>query len=93
MPTISVKYPPPEDWPKFQRLCQRVLQLLWHSGNVEIYGRVGQKQHGVDLLDVSGTRPLRAGQCKLYDASKALSDHEIRAEVQKAETFPVALDF
>jgi tetratricopeptide (TPR) repeat protein len=93
MPTISVKYPPPEDWPKFQRLCQRVLQRLWHSGNVEIYGRVGQKQHGVDLLDVSGTRPLRAGQCKLYDASKSLSDREIRAEVQKAETFPVELDF
>jgi hypothetical protein len=93
MPTIPVKYPPPDDWPKFQRLCQRVLQRLWDSENVEIYGRAGQKQHGVDLLDVSGRQSLRAGQCKLYDASKPLSDREIRAEVEKAETFPVELDF
>jgi len=93
MPTIPVKYPPPEDWPKFQRLCQRVLQRLWHSENLEIYGRGGQAQHGVDLLDVSGTQPLRAGQCKLHNASKALSEREIRAEVAGAETFPLQLDF
>jgi len=93
MPTIPVKYPPPEDWPKFQRLCQRILQRLWHSENVEIYGRGGQAQQGVDLLDVSGTRPLRAGQCKLHNASRALSEREIRAEVAEAQLFPLQLDF
>jgi tetratricopeptide (TPR) repeat protein len=91
MPSIPRQFSPPINWQDFQRLALRVLQKRWQCPELELFGRPGEGQYGVDILDVSGKSPLRAGQCKRYDRAPAEAD--IRSEVEKAKTFPRPLDF
>ena len=95
MPSIPRQFPPfpPDNWQDFQRLALRVLQKRWQCPELEIFGRPGENQYGVDLLDLSGRSLLRGAQCKRYDPDTTLSKSELRAEVDKAKTFPTPLDY
>ena len=90
MPSIPRQFPP-INWQDFQRLALRVLQKRWQCPELELFGRPGESQYGVDILDVSGKSPLRAAQCKRYDHPP--TETEIRSEIEKAKTFPRSLDF
>jgi hypothetical protein len=90
MPSIPSQFPP-INWQDFQRLALRVLQKHWQCSELELFGRPGESQYGIDIIDLSGKTPLRAGQCKRYD--HAPTEAEVRAEVEKAKTFPRPLDF
>jgi tetratricopeptide (TPR) repeat protein len=76
----------------FERFCLRVLQREWACPTLELYGKRGQKQHGVDIIDVSGARPRRAAQCKHKEVGKSIGWPEIVTEIGKAKTFPKKLD-
>ena len=56
----------------FERLCLRLLKAYWNCPTLELYGRRGEGQDGIDIIDMSGEEPLRAAQCKLYDEKKTL---------------------
>jgi predicted Zn-dependent protease len=59
---------------------------------LERFGKKGEEQFGVDIFDTLGEIPMYGAQCKLKEASKSLEPAEIRAEVEKAESFPAKLD-
>jgi tetratricopeptide (TPR) repeat protein len=81
----------PANYADFERLCLRLLKAYWKCTTLELFGRRGERQSGIDILDVGGADPLRAAQCKLYDPSKTLPPAEIKAEIQAARKFRPAI--
>jgi tetratricopeptide (TPR) repeat protein len=93
MSPIRLRHEQPSNDRDFEILCLRLLRKHWNLPSLELYGRRGQKQDGVDLLDTGGTKPLRAAQCKRLDPTKAIDPLEIRGEVAKARRFRPTLDY
>lgn len=91
MAAIRLNFPPPQNESEFERLCLRLLRVHWNCPRLELYARRGEKQNGIDIIDLSGSSPLRAAQCKCYEAWKTLPPAEIEEEVRKAKTFPEPL--
>jgi hypothetical protein len=56
---------------------------------LQLYGKRGEEQTGVDIIDVGGEEKLFGAQCKLKEEYKTLPPAEIEAEVNKAKTFPL----
>jgi hypothetical protein len=84
---MNYLYPPPEDNVRFESFCVSLLRDYWPSSEPELYGRSGQSQDGVDIIDVSGVEPLRAAQCKWKSLGNILSADELRSEVTNALGF------
>jgi len=83
---------PPESEVVFEELCLEVLKRHWSRPGLERFGKKGENQYGVDIFDTLGESPEYAAQCKLKEQWKSLEPGEIRAEVEKAKTFPSKLD-
>jgi hypothetical protein len=86
MPTLhGMKLPQPKDWQEFEKITRDAMALKWKSPNLQMNGRSGQKQHGVDIygLDYLG-RPVGI-QCKNF--SGPLPIKAIEAEVANAENY------
>src|ERR1044072_1930377 len=82
------QYPQPPNEDAFEDFCLYLLRRHWNSAQVDRFGHRGEGQHGVDLIDQSGSTPLRAAQCKHHMGLKTLPPAELRAEVEKAKNFP-----
>jgi len=89
--SFRIKNRPPANPEDFERLCLRVLKAHWNCPTLELYGRRGERQHGIDIIDMSGEGPLRAAQCKRYDEGDTIPPADIRAEVEAAKKFDVRL--
>jgi hypothetical protein len=86
MPDLhSMKLPPPRDWQAFERITLDAMSLKWASPNLQLNGRPGQAQHGVDIYgsDYLG-RPVGI-QCKHYAGPLRLDT--VNAEIGNAENF------
>jgi hypothetical protein len=86
MPTISnAVLPKPKDWNEFEDMCLSSSKLRWESPNFTRFGRVGQKQDGVDIYGYNNLGQLIGVQCKntLY----SLKENIIDSEIVKAESF------
>jgi cellulose synthase operon protein C len=88
--------PPPKNWQGFERMCFDLYSRLWKTNDADMNGRRGQPQAGVDVY---GTDRVEGGrfvgvQCKGKDQDYrgALTEDELRAEIEKAETFVPQLD-
>lgn len=88
---MRLNYQPPVLSEEFERLCLELLRAHWKCPTLQLYGRRGEKQFGVDIFDEGGGPPLRAAQCKLREAGKTLSSPEIEEEVENAKTFPLKI--
>ena len=82
----------PDNEVAFELLCKRFLKHQWRCPYVERLGKRGERQYGIDLIDTSGSRPLRAAQCKHHEMHKTLPFSEVEAEVEEAKTYPHKLD-
>ena len=85
-----MQIPPPADWQDFQRLCCDLWKLIWRDPNAQEYGRLGQRQNGVDIYGrIAGGSIIGGVQCKDKDAlaAKTLTIKELRQEVKKAKAF------
>jgi tetratricopeptide (TPR) repeat protein len=82
-----MKYPFPPDEYAFEDFCVLVLRTLWSTDQVDRYGRRGQAQTGVDILDFSGGPHLRAAQCKHRKLGSPLTPADIAADVTQALSF------
>lgn len=91
MSPISQRFAIPRSKDDFEKLCRDILRQHWSRPGIEIYGKSGEGQDGVDLLDLSGQDPLVGGQCKLKEEHKSLPPAEIEAEVNKAKQFQLPL--
>jgi hypothetical protein len=88
---IPVSFPIPTDEDDFEDLCVDLLRLYWVRPGLERYGAKGQRQNGIDILDLKGVSPLHAAQCKLREYGKKLSPTDIETEVNNALGFGVSL--
>lgn len=80
---MSFRFPTPDNEDDFELLCLRFVRLFWSSSNFQQYGERGERQHGIDLIDQSARKPLRAVQCKHHEAHKTIPPAEIKEEVDK----------
>lgn len=89
---MSFRYPQPSNEDDFELFCLRFLRELWRCPSLQRYGKRGERQDGIDLIDEAGGPPLRATQCKHHEPDKTLPPAEIEAEVGKAVDSPLPLD-
>jgi len=87
MSSVRLKHRLPANEGDFERLCLALLKQHWNRPLLELYARRGEKQFGVDIIDLGDAELLHAGQCKLHESWKALTPAEIEAEVRKAREF------
>jgi tetratricopeptide (TPR) repeat protein len=89
---MSFRYPQPSNEDDFELFCLRFLRELWHCPTLQQYGKRGERQDGVDLIDEAGGPPLRAVQCKHHEPDKTVPPAEIQGEVTKALGSSLPLD-
>jgi tetratricopeptide (TPR) repeat protein len=87
MSPISQRFPIPTNDDDFEKLCLHLLRHHWSRPGLEIFGKRGERQFGIDILDVGGQTPVYAAQCKLREEHKSLAPSEIQAEVDEAKKF------
>jgi len=81
MPAIRLNFQPPANEHEFEQLCLRLFRAHWSCPTLELYARRGERQYGIDIIDLGGSIPLRAAQCKCIEPWKTLSPAEIEEEV------------
>lgn len=86
------RHNPPANSSDFEDFCARLLRRHWQCDNVQLYGRGGQLQCGVDILDLSGGDKVRAAQCKCYDHMSELAAAVFLPDVEAAKNFKPALN-
>jgi hypothetical protein len=65
MPTIaSSELPVPNSWDEFENICADLFGRIWNDHNVVRYGRMGQRQHGVDIRGQMPAGGSAGVQCK-----------------------------
>jgi hypothetical protein len=87
VPLISgCQIPPPSNWQDLEKFCAALFRAEWRDPTVQLYGRSGQSQHGVDLWGYKDGE-LIGVQCKGIESNSKLSISEILEEVEKAKQF------
>ena len=89
----ATQIPKPSDEQAFERCNEVLWRCVLKDPMAQIYGRRGQRQHGVDILgcrDGDPEQPVGI-QCKLRGDGRTLREVEVREEVEKALTFDVPL--
>lgn len=87
---INQVIPPPADWQAFERLCADLWGKIWNDEYVQLNGRQGKPQWGVDVFGKPNKGNYYEGiQCKGKNGNygQAVSADELRAEVNKAKEF------
>ncbi len=84
---MTFSFPPPKNEADFERLCVEILKAHWECANLRLYGRRGESQQGIDIINLEGPNRPRAAQCKRYDPSKPISPKLIEEAVEKAKEF------
>ena len=81
------RFPIPTNDDDFERMSLELLRRHWSRPGLEVFGKRGERQFGIDILDLSGETPVYAAQCKLKEEHKSLRPAEIQAEVDEAKKF------
>lgn len=90
----TIDLPIPTSWDEFENICADLLKCLWSDPYVVRNGRLGQRQHGVDIygrptyLKGQGSETA-AAQCKRVEA---LTKEDIKAEIEQATEFKPPLE-
>ena len=89
----ATQIPKPSDEQAFERCNEVLWRCVLKDPTAQIYGRRGQRQHGVDILGYrDGDPEQRVGiQCKLRGDGRTLGEIEVRKEVEKALKFELRL--
>ena len=85
----AVQVSKPRDEQAFER-CNLILwRCILNDERTYLYGRRGQRQHGVDIIGCRNSDPnhLVGVQCKLKGVGQHLLEEEVRIEVDKAISF------
>ena len=84
-----MQIPKPRDEQTFERCNEILWRCILRDETVQLHGRRGQQQHGVDLTGIRDNQPdsIVGIQCKLKSEGQKLTEAEVRDEVAKALTF------
>ena len=90
---VATQIPRPHDEQAFERCCLVLWRCILQDETAQLYGRRGQRQHGVDILGCRNTKVdhLVGIQCKLKHDGQELRETEVREEVDKASRCPLPL--
>jgi len=69
LPALTTAYELPIvqlSWEDFERLCERLARLEGTVRGARRYGRLGQKQHGIDIYGTRTDGRYRVWQCRQY---------------------------
>ena len=94
MPYLAAtQIPKPSDEQTFERASVILWRCLLDDPNVQLVGRRGQRQNGVDLLGRRNQGPNHwvGVQCKLKGPGRPLTANEVRHEVELAAQFTPTL--
>jgi hypothetical protein len=90
MPTIaSSALPVPNSWDEFEDICADLFGRIWNDHNVVRYGRMGQRQHGVDIrgqLPAGGSAGVQCKKKRRWPVAQ-LTTKDIDDEVAEALKF------
>src|SRR4051794_39150005 len=90
---MGFRYPQPNNEDDFELFCLRLLRHAWARPHLQLNGKRGERQYGIDLIDLSGCSPFRGVQCKHHEATKTLPPkEEVEDEVAKALQYDPPLD-
>ncbi len=89
---MSFQFPQPTNEDNFELFCLRFLRKVWNCPALNLFGKRGERQHGIDIIDESASVPFRAAQCKFHERQKTIPPAEIQAEVQSALGYEHPLD-
>lgn len=84
---MMLNFPPPANWQDFQILTVRLVELMCIEGTVHEYGRLGQRQDGVDVYGETHNGGHLGVQCKEMQRDKSLTEVLMRNEANKALKF------
>jgi tetratricopeptide (TPR) repeat protein len=84
---MRLKHQQPANERDFEILCLRLLRQHWNCPTLELYGHKGERQYGIDILDLSGSDVLRAAQCRLHEPWKTIPPAELQEAVGEARRF------
>lgn len=85
-----IDFPPPSDEQAFERLIEELAKPVLNGQTVELNGRRGQSQQGVDVSVSLYTGEQVGIQCKL--TTKSLSLSTVTSEVANARGYKPELD-
>ena len=67
MPTVPKdRLPSPKIAEVFEQLCEDILNAVYSESKFVLYGRSGQKQHGIDIYSDTTDGKRIVAQCKNY---------------------------
>jgi hypothetical protein len=89
---MNFRYPHPDNEKSFEKFGVKFLQRHWNNPQLELYGRRGEEQSGVDIIDPSFASPFKGAQCKHHEPLITIPPSEIEEEVAKALTFDPPLE-
>ncbi len=85
-------YPISGNEDEFEDFCVRFYRHLLKRAGLVRYGKRGQKQYGIDVVDQYSQEPIHAIQSKCHERTKDIKPEDIVKEVEKAEKYPNKLD-
>lgn len=89
---MRLEYPVPADEHSFQDFCLRFFRHVEERQGLVPYGKRGEKQDGIDLIDQWAMNPQIAVQCKRHEPHKKIAPASIRTEVKNAEVSKHPID-
>lgn len=81
--------PAPTDWKEFELMSRDALSIRWANPDLQMHGRQGQAQAGVDIYGHNSLGNFVGAQCKL---SEQVEIATVQKEIENAETFTPALE-
>ena len=84
-------YPPFGNWQDFERFCRDFFERFWDVQSIQIVGRSGQGQDGVDVLAMLPGMTWRGIQCKVKTGGQ-LTRGEMKAELDATAGLSVTLE-
>ena len=96
MPTYNIQIPPPANWQDFERFCHSVWMDILDDPNIQMNGRLGQEQSGVDIYGYSKNDLFYCIQCKGKNTNYGgkVTEKELTEEIKKAPpTHPAPQSF
>ncbi len=90
--SMILNFPPPANWQDFQLLVARWLEQSCVEGTVREYGRLGQRQYGVDVYGELLTGGHLGVQCKQLQSGRTLLKAQVKSEVDDVLHFRPKLD-
>lgn len=86
MPTVTeMELPKPKNWQEFEHIACDAMAQRWQSSGLQMNGRSGQTQNGVDIFGGDDIGRRVGIQCKRYDEAPSIK--LIQSEIASAETF------